>query len=290
MMHRLLEIAPYHLSNEKARAKVVSLLRSHGLRKPKRGWERVDYTDNTGKSPVQLRFREMRDEARKTGTVERLQKRHDATDPVFGGTFLLATTSQMELSMSWAGYDATVKGPGRFAPVEGDLMDDILDYREAAWEHSYEDSLSRTTRAYRAYLHSCMSLVDAFINRYVHIARHNGNGKAVKELARVSRTVDRIEQWLAAFTKSKLADLSGSKEWDHFQKLRTSRNALTHAVEPFFGTDLKTVARELNLCRAGIGGFLRRLRELEGQRPLFFTERLESAPLVELMPRGRQRK
>jgi len=55
---------------------------------------------------------------------------------------------------------------------------------------------------------------------------------------------------------------------------------LTHAVEPFYGHQIKEIADYLNYSRTGVGGLLNLLRVSQNLKSLGFIERLRTAPKV----------
>ena len=83
---------------------------------------------------------------------------------------------------------------------------------------------------------------------------------------------------------------NGEVEWNHFQELRLARNGLIHSTSPFLGFELRSLERVLNLVREGVGGFLTRIRRLQGLEPLGFMERLATAPRVEYRTAKRRKK
>src|ERR1700690_1465526 len=81
-----LELHNYHLSRDNARCAVSATLERWVVKCPKEGWESLVLTFTDEKPPVSVSFGEMKDEARRTGIIRRLQRSLDKRDPIFGGT------------------------------------------------------------------------------------------------------------------------------------------------------------------------------------------------------------
>jgi hypothetical protein len=220
-------------------------------------------------------------EARASGVCDTLQRILDQHDPFFGGTWLMATDSYaIKLSIQYAGYSVELQGPCRFAPIEEELTDDLLYFRRAACEASRPPTgLAATTRYYRSYLQASVSVVESFINRYVHLLKHTGHSAAT-ELAQIRPLDERLETWVAVVTGKPRDSFRKGAEWSQFCELRSERNRLVHALEPFMGHSINDMARTLNFVREGVGGLLILLRRLAEQEPLGFMQRLKSAPVV----------
>jgi hypothetical protein len=128
-----------------------------------------------------------------------------------------------------------------------------------------------------------MSLVDAFINRHILLASHEGFDSAAFTRLKTARGMEeRVECWLQTCSeKMTLKDIAKRKEWCHFQELRQVRNALLHATSPFSVYSIKEIGKRLNYVRAGIGNLLLLLRTIHNKPSLMFIDRLRTAPEVQ---------
>jgi hypothetical protein len=287
--HRFLKMHPYHLSDTKARALVCSVLGHAGYAlaidtSPKRMLALT-----VGKRQETVTFGQLVQEARATGTVERLRGAVDRMDPVFGGTFSVSTNSSgLAIGVQHGSYAASLRsGPSRAVPIEKDLCEDILFFRRQACESSVDHSFEKTTRAYRSYVFSACSLVEAFLNRHVQFAKDTNDSRpgVLELLSRVRTVEERLEIWMPLFASIPFEALRSRVEWSDYQLLRTERNKFIHALEPFHAFSIEGLASALNLVRRGVGGLLAFIRASQGLALLGIVERTMSAPPIEFVPR-----
>jgi hypothetical protein len=225
-------------------------------------------------------------EARDLGIPRTLYRLIDAQDEFFGGLVEMATDSRgIKLGMEFASYSRQLRGPCRFHPVENELTDDVLFYRRATCETSGTPDFAECSRHFRAYLQCAVSLVEAFLNRYV-LLLECANASAVPEDLRVTGRLDkRLQAWVRCIAGREPTELLEGSEWSQFNELRRERNRLVHAAEPYVGIEIKDLPRFLNATRGGVGGLLFRMRQLAGQPTLGFIERLRTAPKVSFKAR-----
>jgi len=183
-----LTIGKYHLSEQKAEQAVEAALKYSGIRKPhNKSWAEMDITITENGQPEQFKFYQLVKKARLSGiSLEVLQNQIDNTDLFFGGSLSLATPNhQLEIAVSFAGNEKKLQGPCRIAPVEQELAEDILFYKQQVCEYSNSNDFSLSCRYYRSYIFSSISLIDAFINRHIQIFRNSpGSGKEEKDVDR----------------------------------------------------------------------------------------------------------
>jgi len=285
--HPYLVMDEYHLAHTDAWELVVSLVQARGARQPPGGWPdlTLTWTNRDGKV-LRLPFEKAVDQARRTGIVRDLHGDFDAGDYVFGGSHAAPVQTSgsghsMKLRAEYAGYSKELTVPCRYAAIEGEMVEDILYHRTVACSHSDADDLVDTCRSFRAYLFSCVAIVDAFIQRYVLMYAHTHSKPVDVEAFRSAVNLEaRIALWLETFAHASLTDLNESHEWYEFKRLLKSRNELLHARHAFLGHNIRDIARELNYVRDGVGGLLLLLRYIEGERTLGFIERLRTAPRI----------
>jgi len=279
--HRLLSIHSHFMSAQKAEEALDVMFKRMGI-------SPSDVTDIKRGARLLwnnkfLEYRRLLKEMREEGRVSWIETDYlESGDPFFGGTFAVATNSTaFDLSISYMGFSAQVKGPGSIYQSERELCDDILFFRQQACEFSYEDEFKRTSRFYRAYLSSCIAIVEAFVNRHILFAEHRGmNSPDLDLLKNTTNLESKIELWLKIFTKQSIAAINQGVEWDHFQQLRRERNNLLHVNEPYFRHSIREMCTQLNLCKLGIGALLREFRARQGLPSLSFINRLENAPVI----------
>ena len=199
---------------------------------------------------------------------------------------MAVSSPNMGIRIEFAGYRKHLKGPARNYPVEQELVDDILECRRLACNASAPGSFVSTVRFYRFYLFCSIALLDAFVNRFVHIGEHKGvTSQDFQRLCKSRNAEERMELWVAVFGKTDADSLKKGVPWDHFQKLRQERNRQIHAVEPFLGYRIPLLSKGLNYCREGVGGLLLRMLQIGGYERHSLFERLRLAPKVSYVAR-----
>ena len=286
-VHRFLQFVPAELSAADAKhivSKAIDLLSF--AKKPRLDWQKTLITVPVGEGRTQvLKLREILEETRKFGYPRSVYEVTDRSDGFFGGRFLMATDSTaINLTIRVGNFQRELSGPCRSAPLENELTDDILHFREGACETSVSPNFYDCTRHYRSFLQSSVSLVDCFLNRYIEL--HSLQSPSIKlSFANRGPLEDRLDSWANEFAPSKLAAFKESAERARFTLLRKARNNFVHAAEPYVGVSIKDLPQYLNAVRGGVGGLLLKMRELAGQPTLGFIEKLRAAPLVEYRPK-----
>lgn len=279
-MHR------YHLSRALSRETAIRTLQEAGVKCPEHGWDSLSISGKDDDGQRQISFRELIEEARLSGVVQRIQRYLDRKDSVFGGCMNeMATPNwQFKTGTTYAGYSKEIEGPCRCANVEQDLLTDILDYREDACRFSDRYDFRLLSRAFRSYLSVCVSIVDAFINRHILIAEHDGfSSPEFEELKLTTNTEKRVRLWFAFCSSDDPSPFFASTEWCHFQQIRKKRNEILHALDPIGLYSLREIHSYLNKVRTGVGGLLLKMRQAHKKPTLGFIERLRTAPVVDLM-------
>ena len=195
-----LTMHPYHLSRAKARQAVLATLERGTSGRPKNvDWKNGAVNITSGKVTKRFMFSAMELEARQTGVLGGIQRLLDSSDGVFGGTMGQTATPNFQLTIKteYAGWIGEVQGPCRIGLATDDLMEDILHYRKEACLASTDYTFRHLARHYRAYLSACISIVDAFINRHVLLASHDGfESEAFTRLKEARGMEEKIDCWL----------------------------------------------------------------------------------------------
>ena len=285
--HQYLELVPVQIPKEEARRSILKLLPAIGLSDKHRwDWAKDSFTIPMGEGrQIIFRFRELESETMRTGFPGSLLEVIDARDPCFGGRMLLATNSAaINITVTHKDYHREHVGPSRSSPLEDDLTQDILYYRQAACASSASENFYECTRHYRSFLQSSVSLVDFFLNQNAkHLASLPSPPAALPTLARAALD-DRLDAW-ADICAADPDKFRNSAERGCFTQLRKARNKLVHAAEPYVGVDVSEIPTSLNGVRRGVGGLLRLMREMAGLPTLGFIERLRMAKVVKFTPK-----
>lgn len=283
-MKNFLQTVPIHISREKAKDAVAEALAILGVKRPQtEEWTtgKMVWTTGDGKRQT-FQYRELLTEAQKDGFSRQLYTLIDRQDHFFGGTFLMATNSPaIKMKVVYGGYEQELRGPCRFSPLENDLTDDILHFRESACGASASNNFYDCTRHYRSFLQSSISLVDCFINRYAQLHAVRGAGQLPDALTKPGTFESRFDAWLQTFGTPGSEKIKQSAEWSQCSKIRQERNRAVHAVEPYLGIQIQDLPQHFNHVRKGIGGLLFRMRLAASQTSLGFIERLRNAPMIE---------
>lgn len=275
-----LEIEEFHCSKSEAKRNVINALIKNGVKSPKGGWERSSYKFGN----TDVTFNELYMKARKSGVIPYIQFNIDQKDDIFGGARMGISTPTIGFGLvtsTYAGYTKTLTPPMSDQPVEFEITEDILFYRNESCLYSDEYDFKFCTRYYRAYLSACISLIDAFINRHILIYKFNGLDTAdFQLLQQTSRLEDRLELFIKISSGKSLTAINGGEEWIHFKNLRRLRNEMTHINSASLGYSIHEFAEHFNYVRKGIGGLLKLIRQAQGKESLTFIERLRTAPII----------
>ncbi|MFK7031288.1 hypothetical protein [Flavobacterium oreochromis] len=276
----LLEIDNFHMTSSSAKKAVAKELLECGYASPKGGWEKFSLKIGENKRT----FNEMVKTARETGITPYYLNLISNGDDVFEG-FRIGISSPSEsfntLTATYAGFKKTLKFPASHKPAEYEIVKDILFYREECALYSDEYDFEFCTRYYRAYLSTCISLIDAFINRHILVYKHNEfKIDEVKELEKIINLEDKIELFLKISCGKELASINGGVEWKDFKSLKKMRNEIIHINEPSLGYNISEFAEHLNYVRNGVGGLLLKIRKAQNKKTLGFIEQLRTAPKV----------
>lgn len=293
--HHYLHIDEHHLDQTEAMEAVVRLAEATGAAPPEAGWHHLALTWQAADgSREQWSFAELVEATRQTGVVPELQHQIDLADLVFGAALaepepLTGAGHSLKLRSSYVDQHKELSVPCRYAAIEFELAADVLAHRAAACACSDADDLVETCRHFRAYLHACVDLLEAFLHRHAcWMADRPELADSLRAFPRADDTEARVAWWLAHFAQASLADIAQSHEWGECVRLLRIRRELWHHRGPFFGHSVRDLARQLNLVRDGVGGLLHLLRLLAGRGPLGFVEQLRTAPRVTFqLPRQR---
>lgn len=289
--HQYLQMHKYHLSVERAESRILDLLKAIYPKANRASLRGKTITLTTDKGETQYEWSKLVMEARLSGTVASFRAILDAQDPLFGSKFGFASNIRgLKFKIEWAGFEKELEGPQRQMPIEMELASDIEYYRRLTCESSGEHDFELTGRHYRAFLYSSVSLIEAFLNLHIYLAKAAGTFSEDQERQWISSNFDaRLELWFSLFAPESpngLSELKKSTSWGHFQELRAARNRIVHSAEPYLGFEVRAFERGLNLVQSGVGEFLHFLRRKQNRPTLGIIERLESSPRVKFVPRS----
>jgi hypothetical protein len=279
----LLTLQPYHLGKRASHRRADAFLKRIGISKPKSRTSKAIAIDTSG-GQQSFSYAAIVKEFRERGYPKQLGWLVDANDAYFGGGRLsVAVGKNMSIKVQHGTKNVELRGPARVAPIESELTEDILYYRRVACENSDDVGLVETTRAFRSYLFACVSLIEAFLNRYREIIGQR-EPSLIDELNPRGLS-NGVEAWLrivAGKQDTAISMFKQPKEWVEFKRMVSERNKRIHVGGYWYGDDIRELHRFLNYAKAGVGGLLAAMRKASGEPTLGFIERLRTAPRVEI--------
>lgn len=271
------------LSPKEAEEIVDELLELFGIRLDKQRKKVESIILNEGNENEQkVRYFDLVKSVRISGVCNVIQSKIDRQDIVFGGTFGMSTpNSGMSLTTEWAGYSRILKGPCRTVPTEFDLSEDIEFYKEETCVEISDHNFEMCFRNFRGYLFSTFALIDGYLNRHILFFEHRKyQSEKFNHLKNSRNTEERIELFVDEFCNFDFDEIRGSLIWSDFKKLKTMRNEIVHAVDPYLGLEIRNMATYLNLSINGVGALLRKLQYGQRRPSLTFIERVRTSPII----------
>ncbi|NOV28493.1 hypothetical protein [Methylomonas sp. ZR1] len=269
-----LNIPEFQVGKDKAEKYILNLCKDLGCsisdRKDLTKIKEIDF----GGRHYKINLPKEVDIVRKSGKADVLQRLFDSKDPflnMFPGMSVATTAPGLKINItsSYGSHSVSVNAPGFIEAPEISFSDDISFYRKEAVVMFNQDDIPGFARAYRAYLLSCISLLDCVIHRYAfHIkalipSTHDyANTKVLDSICSFD---EKLEAWMTTFAAHKIDEYKKSKYWSKFIELKTKRNEIVHSVNPHIGYDIKDSVKYLNYVQDGVGGFLAELRKYAGQ-------------------------
>ena len=269
----------HRLSLEKARATVSDILKQENIHSPKGGWDKL-VNINVGQKVYT--FRELVTIIRLKGFPEPLQKLIDSRDEIYGGDIGISVSIHgFKTKKEWGGYSKELSAPCSIMPAEMELGKDIQFYREETCFATEDHNLELCIRNYKGAVFSSISLVEAYLNKYM--LHREYSGFASENIIRYKQATNietKFDLFLLESTGKRLEAINKTTAWVHFCQLRSLRNSFIHATEPFLGHSMKDFASNLNYINTGIGNLLRLTRDLQQKPTLSFIEIIRNGAIV----------
>jgi hypothetical protein len=282
----LLEIAPYHRSENDARDYVAKIAAKLGIRnfKTKLTTGRTFTIQTSGKPSIINPRNEVR-QARLNGVLLALQSLFDNSDRLMPPPMSIGVDSaSIKISMKIGTFETSIHGAGiHEAPVIA-IADDVLFYRRQVVESSSGATLNVIARAYRTYLQVSISLIDAFIGHaafslaeFFPMQAASPHFQTLKSTAPLG---ERMDAWFELWERPP-STFRQTKCWSDFERLRQERNRYVHPAAPIYSLGIDEIVDVLNRCRDGVGGTLECFREAANLPPeLSYIQRIKTAPII----------
>ena len=283
-----LATAEYHQDNESAGRYVLKLCKELNFAVNKKHLNGI-IEINAGNKKISINLADEVEYTRRNGKAQLLQSMLDSGDRFLNSPMSMGSTSTgIVLSSSYGSHSATVEGAGYIEPPEFSFSEDIIFYRKEAVAMFNAGNFVEFCRCYRAYLQSCVSLIDCFIHRYnFHIKMHVPDTAAyasTKTLDSMQSIEKRLEAWMEIFAIHKLSEVKVSKYWFKFMEIKKQRNNIVHPSNPTIPYGVEDAVKHLNYVQEGIGGILAELRKHSGNTAnIGFINRVKTAPEIRIL-------
>jgi len=161
-----LKIELQHIGKYKAQKYVLDL--SKRLNIPVIFENKYNFVTKIGGSS----FEETVKETKMEGRPRYLQRLYDNRDLFLKPSISIDINCQningsfMEITSKVNGFESKCKGSGSVRCMQEDITSDILWYRKAMCDKKLSTNIDIFYRFYRAYLYSCIAIVDCFLNLY----------------------------------------------------------------------------------------------------------------------------
>jgi hypothetical protein len=196
----------------------------------------------------------------KTGVVDEVTgKLWRVSHP--GGSMAIATTASYLIQVAAGpGTSVSETGPAyTTTDIVKDVLEDVLFYRtEVARLSDGDDSFCPCFRAFRAYLSSSITAIDATLNRlaFYRLLRKGLSHKDEKLLKKRNLSLDlKLVEWLPLLGSKSALD-QNTDGWTCYTAMRTARNEYAHVRSPTYAFSVEKAADRLNSCREGVGQLL----------------------------------
>lgn len=228
---------------------------------------------NSSDKPTQIKLLDEVDFVRKNGKANILQHMFDANDRFLNTPVSMAILGpdcglKIQMSSNYGNHATNISFPGSIEAPEVSFSDDISYYRRDAVNSFNSDDIHGFTRAYRAYLQCCVSLIDCFIHRYTfHVKELIPSTDEYENTAVLDSRKsieERLEAWITTFATHRLDAYKNSKQRSKFLELKRQRNEIVHPVYPSIGYSVKNAVKYLNFVQDGVGGLMSELRKYTG--------------------------
>ena len=163
-------IPEIHVGREKAEKYVGLLCKELNLPIPKGQGFFGTITINNSQNKTEINLAKEVESVRKTGKADLLQTIFDSSDRFLNNSLSLGITCdvpglKVKIESNYGGHSSVIHNAGFIEPPEISFSQDIIFYRKQAVQSYNREDLTGFARAYRAYLQSCISLVECLCDK-----------------------------------------------------------------------------------------------------------------------------
>lgn len=278
----------FHLGKEKAEKYVISLCKNLKLpiNNPKQLLENILIDSEV------INLKDEVDNVARFGKAKVLQNLHDQNDRFLNSCLSLGYIKEggvkITMTSNYGNWSANLNSSGLIESPELSLAEDLCFYQRQIITEFNNKNLTEFTRAYRGLLLASVSIIDCFINRYLHhIKTMIPSTKDYQNTAILDSRdsiESRLEAWMMTFATHKLEDFKESKKRLKFFELKQQRNFIVHPSAPTITYKIEDVVKITNYIQDGIGGLMSELRVYAGQTEYIgFIQQIKTMPKIRII-------
>lgn len=291
-----LEIGDYHLQRKTAETHVFELARSLSISIPEHHAFQEDVQLANNQKTFRINFEEEIEHTMKMGKAKMLQHWFDVRDTFLQPAIEMATFSKIpglsaHVTATVGNYSTSLKNYGVLQSPGASLADDIRFFHRETCSSFNNRNTSAFSRNYRAFLHSCVSVVEYFLHRYLSYVKMKITDTSEFDNLAILDSREPIEKrlrsWMMTFATHELDKFNSWDERSRFLELKKARNGFTHPSEPVVKYEPEVVKKYLDFGSSGVGKLLARMRRAAGSSDrIGFINQIASLPEVRLNTRG----
>jgi hypothetical protein len=290
-----MEIGDSHLDRNSAEKHVFALAEALSISTPERQALSQDVQLANNEKTFRIHFEEEIQNTMTMGKAKTLQYWFDSQDMFLKPSIEVAVFSRvpglsMNVTATVGGDPKSIRNYGVLESPGDSLADDIRFFHRETCSSFNEREPAAFTRNYRAFLHSCVSIVDFYLHRYVAYVKtridQTSDFDNVAILDSRKPIKDRLGAWMITFAHNEHGNFNSWPERSHFIDLKNQRNRFTHPSEPAVSYEPHLVKNCLNFGSSGVGALLARMRRAAGSSDrIGFINQIATLPQVQLTKR-----
>jgi len=291
-----MEIEGYHLDRNFAEKHVFALAEALCISTPERQALAQDVQLANNEKRFRINFEEEIEHTMRMGKAKTLQYWFDSRDMFLQPSIEMAVFSRvpgisLNVTATVGGDSKSIQNYGVLQSPSDSLADDIRFFHRETCSSFNERDTAAFARNYRAFLHSCVSIVEFYLHRYVaYVKSKIGRPSEFDNLAILDsrKPIDeRLKAWMITFATHELDKFNSWPQFSRFLELKKARNRFTHPSEPVECYEPHLVKKCLNLGSSGVGALLARMRKAAGSSDrIGFINQIATLPQVQLTKRG----
>jgi hypothetical protein len=234
-------IPDYHLGKKKSEVYIIKLLKKLGIKITSRHQLTHPFEIKAAAENILINTPHEISFSRRNGRADKLQQLCDSEDrslntPISIGIMSDVPGLKINISANYESHQSTASFPALIEAPETSFSDEISFYRREAVSKFNSGDLVSFFSCYRAFLQSCVSLVECFIHRYTFHVKSLIPNTSMDENANMldsrKSIEDRLEAWVQTFAYHRLQYFKISKNRSKFVELKNQRNWIVYPAYP----------------------------------------------------------